>query len=53
MDKFALKKIYDIKLKKLSWQNFRTYLACEFTAHYECNNTEIMNLKSMTTLILY
>ena len=53
MDQFALKIIYDIKLKKAELAKFWNYLACELTAHYECSNTEIINLKSTTTLILY
>ena len=41
MDKIVLK-TFTSNLRKLSWQKFHDYLACEFTAHYVCR-TEIYN----------
>ena len=47
MDKIALKS-FTSNSRKLSWQKFHNYLACEFTAYSASRNAE-MNLNFTTT----
>ena len=46
MDKTALITTFTSNSRKLSWQKFHDYLACDFTVHYTCRDAETDHLKS-------